>query len=63
MMDAEEQERKLRDKQAYLSAVGSERFPTVVRIAEHLVRCEEPEAYFRRGLDLLVLGLRELAPA
>jgi hypothetical protein len=35
----------------------------VARLAGALLDCDDPDAYYRRGLELLVLGLRGLVSA
>ena len=58
--DLEAHEAKMEAKRQGLARVSAQRFPTVVRLSEALLDCEDPEAYYSRGLEMLVLGLRGL---
>ncbi|HEY5183456.1 MAG TPA: TetR family transcriptional regulator [Actinomycetes bacterium] len=57
----DERDRQMQAKRARLALVPADRFPSVARLAGALIDCQDPEAYYRRGLDLLVLGLQTLA--
>jgi AcrR family transcriptional regulator len=59
--DPAEQEQHLARMHAELAALPAERFPTVTRLAEAMVS-KDPDRYFELGLDVLVLGLKGLAP-
>jgi AcrR family transcriptional regulator len=61
--DREAHERKMELKRERLARVPADRFPTVARLAGALLDCDDPDAYYRRGLELLVLGLRGLVSA
>jgi len=59
--DRELHEAKMAAKRARLAQIPAQRFPTVARLGEALLDCEDPDAYYERGLHMLVLGLRGLA--
>jgi len=59
--DTAAREAKLEAKQARLAALPGDRYPSVARLAGALADCEDEDSYYRRGLDLLVLGLCGLA--
>ncbi|MCU1395195.1 MAG: regulatory protein TetR [Ilumatobacteraceae bacterium] len=48
-------------KRAALAALPAARFPSVVRMADVLSSCPDTRAYYERGLDMLVRGLRDTA--
>jgi AcrR family transcriptional regulator len=49
------------EKQAMLSALSAEKYPHVVASAPELTACANSDAYYSRGLDLLVQGVRGLS--
>ena len=59
--DLEAHDAAMEAKRRGLARVSAERFPTVVRLSDALLDCDDPETYYRRGLEMLVLGLRGLA--
>ena len=58
--DVQAHEAKMEAKRANLARVPAERFPTVARLGETLLDCDDPDVYYERGLRMLVLGLRGL---
>lgn len=60
-LDADAHERKMQAKREGLARLPADRFPTVARLGDALLDCDDPDAYYERGLRLLVLGLRGLA--
>ena len=59
--DPEARRFELEAKRAHVLSQDAARFPRVVAMADHLFDCDDQERYFRRGIDLLVLGLSGLA--
>ena len=57
----DELEALLEQKRARVAGLAGARFPTVTRLTDALLSCEDTAAYYERGLDLLVLGLQGLA--
>lgn len=45
-----------------LEALPPERFPRLIEASGPLSECEDPDAYFAFGLDLLVAGIEAMAP-
>ncbi|SEF93955.1 transcriptional regulator, TetR family [Actinacidiphila yanglinensis] len=60
---AEEQDAELRGRRAYLQSLPPRRYPHVVNAADALSMCASAELYYRRGLELIVTGLRGLQNA
>lgn len=58
--DAEEQEAAVRAKRAHLNALSPRRYPHVVAAAAPLSECVSAELYYRRGIEMIVTGLRGL---
>lgn len=48
----------VRQSRAILQALPPAEFPNVIEAAPHLTQCDDPERYYRLGLDLLVDGVR-----
>jgi len=64
MPDRADREEMLRHKRAALLTLPPGRYPHVEGAAEHLVDCvDDPDAYYALGVDLMVSGLRDNAPA
>jgi AcrR family transcriptional regulator len=61
--DVEEQEAEARAKRAQLQSLSPRRYPHVVAAADALTGCAGAEAYYRRGVELIVTGLRGLRNA
>jgi AcrR family transcriptional regulator len=62
MLDAEAREQVIREKRAALEVLSPARYPNVMAAAPSLVVCADDDAYFEVNLDLLVQGLRGIAP-
>ncbi|WNI18194.1 TetR/AcrR family transcriptional regulator [Actinacidiphila sp. ITFR-21] len=60
--DPEAQEAAVRAKRASLLALSPRRHPHVVAAADALADCASEEAYFRRGIELIVTGVRGVRP-
>lgn len=58
--DAEEHEAAVRAKRAHLNSLSPRRYPHVVAAAGPLAECASAELYYRRGIELIVTGLRGL---
>jgi len=54
---------RLRRKHSHLAELPAGAFPSVQRMAPELVACSDSEEFLQRGLDRLLLGVRELADA
>jgi AcrR family transcriptional regulator len=54
-------EARQRDAFTVLRALPSEEFPNVIGAAHWLTACEEPEAYYRVGLNILITGIEAMA--
>lgn len=52
-----EQQRAREGTRAFLESLPVERFPRVVEAAEPLSACDDPEAHFELGLDLVLAGI------
>ena len=50
-----------RDAVTLLRALPSEDFPNVIGAAHWLTACDEPEAYYRVGLNILIAGIEAMA--
>lgn len=50
-----------RDAVTVLRALPSEEFPHVIGAAHWLTACDEPEDYYRVGLDILIAGIEAMA--
>jgi AcrR family transcriptional regulator len=61
--DAEAQEAAIRTERAHLQSLSPRRYPHVVAAADALSQCASTEAYYRRGVELIVTGLRGLQNA
>ncbi|WP_335974518.1 TetR/AcrR family transcriptional regulator [Streptomyces sp. CA2R106] len=61
--DAEDQEAAVRADRARLSSLSPRRYPHIVAAAEPLSACVSAESYYRRGVELIVTGLRGLTGA
>jgi AcrR family transcriptional regulator len=59
---AEDVEEHLRAKRIALASLSTERYPHVIRAAEYLTDCSSPDRHFERGIDMMVAGVRALAP-
>ena len=55
--DEDDLEHRVRAKRAALQALSPKRYPHVVAAADGLTGCGEPNAYFERGLQMLVAGI------
>jgi AcrR family transcriptional regulator len=60
---AEDTEEHMRAKRIALASLSGERYPHVIRAAEYLTDCSNPDGHFERGIDMMVAGVRALAPA
>ncbi|BBB00300.1 putative TetR family transcriptional regulator [Actinacidiphila reveromycinica] len=58
--DSEEQEAAVRTERARLGALSPRRYPRIVAAAAPLTACVSAELYYRRGVQLIVTGLRGL---
>jgi TetR/AcrR family transcriptional regulator, tetracycline repressor protein len=56
--DPEAREDAVRAKRAYLMSLSPRRYPHVVAAADALAQCASVEAYYLRGVELIVTGLR-----
>lgn len=59
--DSPEGREALRRKRLALASLDPERYPLVGRCAEFLTSCV-PDTFFGRGVDMVVGGIREVAP-
>lgn len=57
-VDPEAREDHARAKRAYLLSLSPRRYPHVVAAADALAQCASEEVYYRRGIELIVTGLR-----
>ena len=60
-LDATDKEEVMRTKRAALASLPVERYPHLTATASFLVDCPDDDAYFRRGVDFVVGGLRHQA--
>ncbi len=63
IVEAVEREEMLRRKRIALASLPPGRYPHVTAAAEYLTDCGEEGSYFERGVDLVVAGVRDQAPA
>jgi TetR/AcrR family tetracycline transcriptional repressor len=61
-MTAEERDAELRTKRAYLASLPPDRYPALIRHADAMTYCPDPDDFFDLGIDLYVAGVRGLAP-
>jgi AcrR family transcriptional regulator len=59
--DAEAQDEAVRAKRALLLTLSPRRYPHIVASADALVACASQDAYYRRGIALIVTGMRGAA--
>lgn len=52
----------VREKAAALRGLDPDVFPNVVSLADELATCVDRDSYYRRGIDVLVRGVRDIAP-
>ncbi|WP_328989023.1 TetR/AcrR family transcriptional regulator [Kribbella sp. NBC_01245] len=57
-VDPEVREQQIRNKRAAIAMLPPQRYPNVVAAADSLTGCEDPQAYYEIGLDLVVAGIR-----
>jgi AcrR family transcriptional regulator len=55
--DEEMREQITRSKKAGITALSPERYPRLIEAVEYLVICDEPEEYYRAGVDLIMGGV------
>jgi TetR/AcrR family transcriptional regulator, tetracycline repressor protein len=60
---AEERDAELRTKRAYLASLPPERYPALIRHADAMTYCPDPDEFFGLGIELYVAGVRGLAPS
>jgi TetR/AcrR family tetracycline transcriptional repressor len=58
-VDVEEEKRH---KRVLLASLPPDRFPHVVAAADYFTDCGAPDAYFARGIDMILAGLRMQTP-
>lgn len=56
--DPEAHEDAVRAKRAYLMSLSPRRYPHIVAAAGPLAECASEDAYYRRGVEMIVTGLR-----
>ncbi len=56
--DPEAHEDGIRAKRAYLMSLSPRRYPHVIAAADTFAQCASDDAYYRRGVELIVTGLR-----
>jgi AcrR family transcriptional regulator len=61
-MTAEERDAELRRKRAYLTSLPPDRYPALIRHADAMTYCPDPDEFFDLGIDLYVAGVRGLVP-
>jgi hypothetical protein len=61
-MDGEQRAEHLRHKQALITSLSPEKYPTLVSHAAAMTYCDV-ETFFDVGIDLFVAGVRGLAPS
>jgi AcrR family transcriptional regulator len=59
----EERDEHLRSKRARLASLDPQKYPALVRHADAMTYCPDPEEFFDLGVDLYVAGVRGLAPS
>jgi TetR/AcrR family tetracycline transcriptional repressor len=52
----------VREKAAALGGLDPDVYPNVVALAAELATCVDHDSYYRRGIDVLVRGVRDTAP-
>ena len=57
----EEEQEAIRRKRITLQSLPAGRYPHVIEAAEPLTDCENPDAYYRFGIDLFIRGVEALA--
>jgi hypothetical protein len=50
-----------RRTRVFLEALPPDRYPRLVEAAAPLSRCDDPDAYYEFGLDLLLAGIEAMA--
>ncbi|WP_329136846.1 TetR family transcriptional regulator [Streptomyces sp. NBC_01476] len=58
----EQHEDEVRARRAALLALSPRRHPHVVAAADALAECASEEAYYRRGVELIITGMRGIRP-
>jgi AcrR family transcriptional regulator len=61
-LTAEEREAHLRTKRASLASLDPQRYPALVRHADAMTYCPDPDEFFGLGIDLYVAGVGGLTP-
>ena len=61
-LDNQARDAAVRAKKASLLALSPERYPNVIAAAEALSFCADEDGYYRRGIDMLVQGVRGIRP-
>jgi TetR/AcrR family tetracycline transcriptional repressor len=59
--DTEAQDEAIRAKKALLLTLSPRRYPHIVASADALVTCASQDTYYRRGINLIVTGMRGAA--
>lgn len=60
--DPEAHEDEVRTRRAALLGLSPRRYPYVVAAADALAECASDEAYYRRGVEMIVTGMRGVRP-
>ncbi len=61
--DPSERPEHQRRKRIALASLPLDRYPHIIASAEHLTDCESPDAWFTRGLNAIIDGVRAQAPS
>lgn len=62
-MSPEERGAELRTKRAHLASLPPDKYPALIRHADAMTYCHDPDEFFALGIDLYVAGVRGLAPS
>jgi TetR/AcrR family transcriptional regulator, tetracycline repressor protein len=61
--EPDERAENQRRKRIALASLPPDRDPHIIASAAHLTDCASPDAYFRRGSDAIIAGVRAQAPS